>query len=80
MTYLEIGHEPKEVPLNGRLSLEEAQKMVGGWVEVLYLRAGKIMLINEEGRPMNLPLNPLATIVAGRVIVGNAIICDNCEF
>lgn len=81
MIYIEVGHEPKGIDLAGKtLSLEDAQKMVGGWVEVVSLKDGKMMLVNEEGALKKLPFNPLATLFAGQAILGNAIICEDCEF
>ena len=55
-------------------SLEKAQKMVGGFVELIELSDGDQMLVNEEGLLKGLDINGLATIVANRRIVGNAIV------
>lgn len=48
-----------------QISLSEAQAFVGGYVEVLILKNGDQMLINEEGMYMDhlLP-NPMATTLA----------------
>ena len=60
-------------------SLEEAQKFVGGWVETVPFPDGSLLIINEEGKLENLPLNPLATALWHKhygptdQIVGNAI-------
>ena len=38
-------------------SLEEAQKLVGGLVQLIELRNGDQMLVNEEGLLEDLPIN-----------------------
>ncbi len=61
---------------NYQPTLEEAQKEVGGYVEMLRVSGGQL-LVNEEGRlPIGLgPLshNPTASEIAGQNIVGNAL-------
>ena len=57
-------------------TLEEAQKFVGGLVEIVYLMDGAQMLVNEEGLLMELPVNPMASVWAGKLIVGNALVLD----
>ena len=44
-------------------SLEQAQKLVGGYVEGISFPNGDYLIINEEGRLKNLPLNPEATLL-----------------
>ena len=61
-------------------TLEEAQKIVGGLVEMVAMPKGKKpevqMLVNENGIVEQLPFNPNATVVAGKPIVGPAIILE----
>ena len=63
-------------------SLAEAQKAVGGFVQVLFLKDGRQMLVNEEGKLNGLPLNSEATklarglISANDYIVGNVLILE----
>ena len=62
-------------------SLEELQEFVGGYIEIVRLGGNKMMVINEEGKIHNLPLNIKATSIIqlkGRndVIVGNALVCS----
>ena len=67
--------------------LKAAQEFVGGYVEGITFPNGDYLIINEEGKLMNLPLNPEATtlwkatfdndnFITGRndFIVGNAIL------
>ena len=42
-------------------TLEEAQEFVGGYVEGITFPNGDYLIMNEEGKLMNLPLNPEAT-------------------
>ena len=42
-------------------NLKEAQKFVGGYVEGITFPNGDYLIINEEGKLMNLPLNEIAT-------------------
>jgi len=42
--------------------LAELQKAVGGYVEVIKLPNNKVMLVNEEGKIRNLPINEKATM------------------
>ena len=48
--------------------------MVGGFVELIELSDGDQMLVNEEGLLKGLDINGMATMIANRRIVGNAII------
>ena len=53
-------------------TLEEAQKEVGGMVEMIRLPDGQL-LVNEEGYIKQLALNPTASEIVGHNIVGNAL-------
>lgn len=56
-----------------RPSLLEAQKFLGGYVEIVCLDNDQL-LVNEEGALLNLPLNIVASTMAGREIYGPAIL------
>ena len=43
-------------------TLKEAQDFVGGMVECITFPNGDLLIINEEGKLMQLPLNPEATM------------------
>lgn len=73
-------------PKNGTdFSLEELQGFVGGYIEIVRLNEGKIMVVNEEGKLLDLPVNLLATIpfqlTYGPIdqIYGNALVCKEDE-
>ena len=42
-------------------SLKEAQDFVGGMVECITFPNGDVLIVNEEGKLMSLPLNPEGT-------------------
>ena len=43
--------------------LKTAQAFVGGYVECITFPNGDLLIINEEGKLMGLPLNPEATLL-----------------
>ena len=53
---LKIIEDSKDEP-----NLKEAQEFVGGYVEGITFPNGDYLIVNEEGKLMNLPLNPEAT-------------------
>lgn len=74
-------------PANGRhFKLEEMQTYVGGLIEIVPLDGegleDKLLVVNEEGKLENLPLNIFATVewvkYYGQTdyVSGDAIICD----
>ena len=74
------GREEFIEPKNGTdFSLEELKTIVGGYIEIVPLGDERIMVVNEEGRLLNLPHNYTAsriTSVLGIVdIVGNVLVC-----
>lgn len=68
-------------PKNGTdFSLEELQKIVGGYIEIVNLNEEYIMVVNEEGKLLGLPINSGATIMAQRgLIVGDVLVCRREE-
>lgn len=76
----------KEVePLNKTdFQLEELQKIVGGYIEIIYLGKGLVMVIDEEGKLKNKLINSNATLIALKqvgndFIVGDALVCKQSE-
>ena len=65
----------------GPVSLEKAQELVGGWVQVVQVpgNPAQQMIVNEEGLLENLPYNLIASSIAKQDIVGNAVIVTNGE-
>ena len=67
---------------NDNPSLSDAQKFVGGWVEVVRVKDG-ILIIDEEGKLKDKPVNEVASkMYADKygdedIIVGDAIYIPN---
>lgn len=77
------GLEIEVSPKNGTdFSLEEMQKVVGGYIEMYHI-SDMLMVINEEGKLYGLPYNEKATKLfresykTDDFIVGNVLVCDN---
>lgn len=71
-------------PNNGTdFSLEELQDIVGGYIEIVGLIDNEIMVINEEGKLIDLPFNETATQMYQEVdgfydyIAGDVLVCDS---
>lgn len=57
------------------------QALVGGPIEPVYVMAADrtvehLLIVNEEGIMMNLPYNPRASRLAGRTILGCAVVLE----
>ena len=74
-------------PQNGEVfTLEEAQAMVGGYIEVVHLEGDDILVCDEEGRLKDKERNELATFRAVRLgykgneyLVGDVFFCKDNE-
>ena len=79
---------PKIMHVNGSItdldgkpkSLKELQKIVGGYIEFTKIPNGDTMVVNEEGIPKGLPINPGATLLAKKPIFGDVIVCPQVSF
>lgn len=59
--------------------LHELQKLVGGYIEMLPIPGGKVMVVNEEGKLKGLPENTEASFITGQQIVGDVLIATTKE-
>ena len=69
-------------PKNGTdFSLEELKQAIGGgYIEVVYLPDNRVMVIDEEGKLKQMPLNHAASMLYLRdTIVGDALVCDRSQ-
>lgn len=75
-------------PKGETFSLEELQKFVGGYIEIVCVADGELsMVLNEEGKLLRLPINHIATNLYRLLspapvydfIVGNVLICGSDE-
>ena len=78
------GEETKVLPNNKTdFSLDELQNYVGGLIETVRTKDNKIMVINEEGKINELPINYKATEMYKYnlfdFIVGDVLICNETE-
>lgn len=75
------GEELIVSPAKGKyFTLKELQSYVGGYIETLPVATSQLMVVNEEGKLLNLPTNKRATEIAIEncvidVIVGDVLIC-----
>lgn len=62
-------------------SLQRLQELVGGYLEVVQSPQlpGKWVVLNEDGDPLDLPLNEAATIATGwpHMLRGTVVICNH---
>lgn len=78
-----INVEPKD---GMHYSLKEMQKIVGGYIEIIYLNDNQLMIVNEEGKIDGLDYNDEATAVleksypySGDFIAGDVLVCSASE-
>lgn len=71
-------------PKNGTdFELEELNDIVGGHIEIVYLDENDIMVLNEEGKLIDLPINNKASLIFQAMtntfdfVVGDVLICNN---
>lgn len=83
-----MGGEIEISPKNGKMfELEEVQKLVRGYIQIIPLDGENVMVIDEEGKFKPNLANATATRIAeqhnalfpGDYIVGDVIICKNDE-
>lgn len=71
-------------PENGTdFSLEELQTIVGGWIEIVNLRDGRLLCLDEEGKLKGKERNHVATDIYRQAfpqcndfIVGDVLLCN----
>ena len=56
---------------------DDARAFLGGWAEVVNLSRKAWLMVDEEGLLKRVPLNPKASALAQRPIVGNAILIES---
>lgn len=81
--YRHNGTEENVEPQNGaQFTLKELNRFVDGYIEIVFLNDGRLMVVNEEGKLKGLPLNVKATEIMGSkydCIVGDALVCEDYE-
>jgi hypothetical protein len=62
-------------PRNGKVfALGELQSLVGGYIELVQLPDGRIMVVDEDGWHKQLPPNEVAGDLADIMILGDAVV------
>jgi len=81
-THITSSGEVKEMIFSKKMvTLKEMQECVGGYIEFVWLKDNKILVVNEDGKIQGLPDNPIATQIIREQgisdhIVGNALLID----
>jgi len=74
------GSSREFLPANRKTyTLEELQEVVGGYIEIISLSNGFLMVLNEEGKLKGLPFNEQASqlIPPTDYIVGDVLVCKS---
>jgi len=64
------------------VSLKDLQTVVGGYIEIVSIGGGGYIVLDEEGKLKNKPLNVIATELYNNqndVIVGDVVVCSQAE-
>lgn len=84
--YKANGERETVFPDNGKdFKLEQLQKIVGGYIDMLGVGGDEIMVFNDEGKLMELPFNREATEIYRKAfqtddfIVGDVLVCKDNE-
>tara|TARA_B100001057_G_scaffold478300_1_gene548551 strand:- start:1370 stop:1621 length:252 start_codon:yes stop_codon:yes gene_type:complete len=72
-----LPNKKTKVELNG--GLKQRQQLVDGYIEYVSLKNGDSLIVNEEGRLRDLPLNQIASNLAGKIITGDVILISKVE-
>ena len=77
---ISVDGEQKEVtPVGDTFSLQELQQYVEGLIEIVPIDPERMAVVNEEGLFMRLPMNPVASQVAGRLLLGPVLVLSSDE-
>ena len=73
MDYKVISVDGKVEEKKGKIGLRQAQQIVGGYVEVVRVQGGFLLVDEEAGMKAKQTPNQAASELAGQMILGNAI-------
>lgn len=82
---IKISGETVDLYSTGKFALEELQSFVGGDIELIPVRFHSdgmfpMLIVNEEGRLNELPVNKTASEMTGLVVVGDVLYLTNEEW
>lgn len=67
-------HKAQKIELvKNKLSPDQCQALVCGYIEIVHLPGGEQLIVNEDGISLELPANDIASKISGKFVVGNAI-------
>jgi hypothetical protein len=72
--------EAREVELQEEGQLEQLQGVVGGWVQAVDFTDNLTIWVNEEGKLVGLPINPMATFLWEKYFGLTDFICGDVIF
>ncbi|MDR0691489.1 MAG: DUF3846 domain-containing protein [Prevotellaceae bacterium] len=81
--YCANGTQKTVAPKNKKnFSLQELQSFVGGYIEMVFISDSLVMVVNEEGKFEELPINVRATEIIRQAgiqdtIAGDALVCSS---
>lgn len=69
-------------PKGKTFKLKELYELIGcDLIEIVHIANGRLLVVDEEGKLKdNIEINKRASMLAGCIIVGNAVVCDDKEF
>lgn len=82
-TWIKSNGEIIEMEFSKKMvTLKEMQDCVDGYIEFVWLRGGRILVVNEDGKINGLESNPFATLLIQKEgindhIVGNVLLIDS---
>lgn len=60
-------------------TLEKMQRLVGGYIEFVYIEDGKILVVNEDALFEDLPYNEQASAMCDAILFGDVILTSDQE-
>ncbi len=64
-------------PAGDTFTLAELKEIVGGYIELVWLPHGMVLVVNEDGKMNGLPVNVVATeLYKADVLVGDVLLCN----
>lgn len=59
------------------ISIDDLQEFVGGHFETIGINCNQTLVVNEEGLPLKLPVNHVASELFNRELYGDVVVVSN---
>lgn len=69
-------NKPSITFIKEKRTLTQLQKLVGGYIEMHTLDDGRQMIMNEDAKMMQMPVNTVATRMLPNRLYGNTVVGD----